>query len=197
LDAKDYAGASNRCIAGAVVLPESPNLKISKWRGQLPFGFLDKKQLEMEGRIRKRQNRGVIVEKVFLSFWNLAQRGRFEGRGFDAKGEPLRHHILRTATSWAYQPGFLSGVATARAGSQCYDHAEPRSWRHMDIFGKQNEIICTLPRGAAGNAAHYRVTAPWEGEGKHLTKDFEAFCDGDHCGRLTIKEREDIIGGEN
>lgn len=58
----------------------------------------------------------------------------------------------------------------------CHDHAEPRTWRHLDAFGKRTEILCSLPRARCkGCDKVWTVPAPWEGKGKHFTKEFEAF----------------------
>lgn len=58
----------------------------------------------------------------------------------------------------------------------CHDHAEARSWRHLDAFGKRTEILCAPPRARCGACRQvWRVPVPWEGEGKHFTRDFEAF----------------------
>lgn len=58
----------------------------------------------------------------------------------------------------------------------CYDHVEPMSWRHLNVFNKECVIVTALPRGKRENdGAIYRVTPPWEGRGKHFTKEFEAF----------------------
>lgn len=58
----------------------------------------------------------------------------------------------------------------------CYDHVEPRTWRHLDAFGKRTELTCALPRGKCAQCGGvFRIKPPWEGEGKHFTRDFEAF----------------------
>jgi len=58
----------------------------------------------------------------------------------------------------------------------CYDHVEPLRWRHLNVFNKESEIVCELPRGECGKCGHiYRVKPPWEGKSKHFTEEFEAF----------------------
>lgn len=58
----------------------------------------------------------------------------------------------------------------------CHDHAEARTWRHLDAFGKRTEILCALPRACCkGCGKVWTVPAPWEGKSKHFTRDFEAF----------------------
>jgi transposase len=58
----------------------------------------------------------------------------------------------------------------------CYDHVEPMGWRHLNVFNKECVIVTALPRGRRQeDGTIYRVTPPWEGRGKHFTKEFEAF----------------------
>jgi len=58
----------------------------------------------------------------------------------------------------------------------CHDHAPVRVWRHLDAFGKRTEILCEPPRARCTACQKvWRVPVPWEGEGKHFTRDFEAF----------------------
>lgn len=58
----------------------------------------------------------------------------------------------------------------------CYDHVEPMGWRHLNVFNKECVIVTALPRGKRHeDGTIYRVTPPWEGRGKHFTKEFEAF----------------------
>ena len=58
----------------------------------------------------------------------------------------------------------------------CHDHAPVRVWRHLDAFGKRTEILCEPPRDRCTACEKvWRVPVPWEGEGKHFTRDFEAF----------------------
>jgi transposase len=58
----------------------------------------------------------------------------------------------------------------------CYDHVEPMGWRHLNVFSKECVIVTALPRGKRQeDGTIYRVTPPWEGRGKHFTKEFEAF----------------------
>jgi transposase len=58
----------------------------------------------------------------------------------------------------------------------CYDHVEPMEWRHLNVFNKECVIVTALPRGKRQeDGTVYRVTPPWEGRGKHFTREFEAF----------------------
>ena len=67
-------------------------------------------------------------------------------------------------------------AACARATVVCHDHTEARVWRHLDAFGKRTELLCAPPRARCGACRHvWRVPVPREGEGKHFTRDFEAF----------------------
>jgi len=63
-----------------------------------------------------------------------------------------------------------------RQSVRCDDNVEALSWRHLNVFNKQSEIVCELPRGRCRECAHtYRVKPPWEGKSKHFTEEFEAF----------------------
>jgi transposase len=67
---------------------------------------------------------------------------------------------------------------SAKCGQRvtCYDHVEPMGWRHLNVFNKECVIVTALPRGKRqADGTVYRVTPPWEGRGKHFTKEFEAF----------------------
>ena len=67
---------------------------------------------------------------------------------------------------------------SAKCGQRvtCYDHVEPMGWRHLNVFNKECVIVTALPRGKRQeDGTIYRVSPPWEGRGKHFTKEFEAF----------------------
>ena len=116
----------------------------------------------------------MIAEQVFHQLLNLG--AGWEVRGVDYEAEASRFVLVigETEKLWPTQvcpqPGCRHRTVT------CYDHADTRSWRHLDVFGKRSEILCAVPRGRCARCAHvYRVPVPWEGEGKHFTKEFEAF----------------------
>lgn len=79
--------------------------------------------------------------------------------------------IQETARLWEQER-----CPKCRRAVRCYDHVEALSWRHLNVFNKQSEILCELPRGRCGECRHtYRVKPPWEGKSKHFTQEFEAF----------------------
>jgi transposase len=76
----------------------------------------------------------------------------------------------------------------------CHDHTEPRVWRHLDAFGKRTEIVCAPPRARCTACRQvWRVPVPWEGEGKHFTRDFEAFA-LTLMREMPMKKAGDILG---
>ena len=92
--------------------------------------------------------------------------------------EPLpgRFTILvrEPAALWPKQRCLV--LTCGRAKVVCHDHVEPRSWRHLDAFGKATQVVCAPPRGRCIDCGKvWRIPGPWAGEGKHFTKDFEAF----------------------
>jgi len=110
--------------------------------------------------------------------------------------EALFHRLLRLGESWAVVECEYAEEANSffvmikettrlwekercpkcRQSVRCYDHVEAMSWRHLNVFNKQSEIVCELPRGRCRECAHtYRVKPPWEGKSKHFTEEFEAF----------------------
>ena len=57
-----------------------------------------------------------------------------------------------------------------------YDHAPERRWRHLNVCQLQSELVCALPRGECQRCRKvYTVRPPWEGRGRGLTQEFEAF----------------------
>ena len=101
--------------------------------------------------------------------------------------------VLReTAKLWAK---LKCPVATcAHHEVVCHDHPEVRVWRHLDAFGKRTELLCAPPRARCGACRHvWRVPVPWEGEGKHCTRDFEAFA-LTLMREMPMKKAGDILG---
>lgn len=116
----------------------------------------------------------MIPEEVFQELLGLGECWVVAGADYEPENNRFVLVIKETEKLW---PGQSCPVATC-AGKPvtCYDHTEVRSWRHLDVFGKKSEILCAVPRGRCSCCGHiYRVPVPWEGEGKHFTKEFEAF----------------------
>jgi transposase len=85
---------------------------------------------------------------------------------------------------------------TTKCGQRvtCYDHVEPMSWRHLNVFNKECVIVTALPRGRRESDGRiYRVSPPWEGRGKHFTKEFEAFA-LTLMREMPVKKAGDILG---
>lgn len=118
----------------------------------------------------------MINEAAFSRLLQLDECWQVLAAEYEAEPEPGRFTIVvrETAALWPKQ---RCPVATcAKEKVVCHDHAETRSWRHLDAFGKPTQVVCAPPRGrcvACGKV--WRIPVPWEGEGKHFTKDFEAF----------------------
>lgn len=75
-----------------------------------------------------------------------------------------------------------------------YDHAPSRQWRHLNVFNHECVLQCALPRSKCQNCGHvYRVRPPWEGKGKHFSKEFEAFA-LTLCREMPVKKASDILG---
>lgn len=63
-----------------------------------------------------------------------------------------------------------------RRKAKFYDHVEPRTWRHLNVFNCECVIECALPRFKCPDCGKtWRVKAPWEGKCKGLSEEFEAF----------------------
>ncbi len=93
------------------------------------------------------------------------------------KTEPEERFFLVLRETDKLWPGLRCPVATCgHPEVVCHDHTEGRVWRHLDAFGKRTELLCAPPRARCKACRHvWRVPVPWEGEGKHFTRDFEAF----------------------
>lgn len=91
--------------------------------------------------------------------------------------EPVERFFLVLRETEKLWPKLKCPVATcAYPAVVCHDHTEARVWRHLDTFGKRTELLCAPPRARCGSCSPvWRVPVPWEGEGKHFTRDFEAF----------------------
>ena len=116
----------------------------------------------------------MIVENVFHQLLGLGEC--WSVTGVDYEPEANRFIIVITETEKLWPSQRCPKPACQCQPITCYDHADTRAWRHLDVFGKKSEILCAVPRGQCTTCGHiYRVKVPWEGEGKHFTKEFEAF----------------------
>ena len=109
--------------------------------------------------------------------------------------EPVERFFLVLRETKKLWPKLTCPVATcAHPAVVCHDHTEARIWRHLDAFGKRTELLCSPPRVRCGACRHvWRVPVPWEGEGKHFTRDFEAFA-LTLMREMPMKKAGDILG---
>ena len=116
----------------------------------------------------------MIAEKVFQDLLGLGEGWAVQGVDYEAEQNRFVIVIQETEKLWPTQ---TCPVETCRQKPVVYkDRADVRSWRHLDVFGKKSETLCLVPRGRCTCCGHiYRVPVPWEGEGKHFSKEFEAF----------------------
>jgi transposase len=109
-------------------------------------------------------------EEVFHQLLGLGESWRVIRTEYETDKSTFVICVQETPKLWEEE--------SAKCGQRvtCYDHVEPMSWRHLNVFNKECVIVTALPRGKRENdGAVYRVTPPWEGRGKHFTKEFEAF----------------------
>jgi transposase len=117
----------------------------------------------------------MIPEKAFERLLGLDEC--WEVGGAEYETEPEERFLLVIHETDQLWSKLVCPIATCQHGKVvCHDHVEPRVWRHLDAFGKRTEILCAPARARCGACRHvWRVPVPWEGEGKHFTRDFEAF----------------------
>ena len=111
----------------------------------------------------------MIVENVFHQLLGLGEC--WSVTGVDYEPEANRFIIVITETEKLWPSQRCPKPACQCQPITCYDHADTRAWRHLDVFGKKSEILCAVPRGQCTTCGHiYRVKVPWEGEGKQDRK---------------------------
>lgn len=117
----------------------------------------------------------MIPEKAFDRLLGLDEC--WEVAAAEYETEPAERFVLFVRETDNLFPKLKCPVPTCRCEKVvCHDHTEVRVWRHLDAFGKRTEIVCTPPRARCTACRKvWRVPVPWEGEGKHFTRDFEAF----------------------
>jgi len=117
----------------------------------------------------------MIAEKAFERLLGLNECWEVVGAEYEEE-EGGRFLIIVRETAKLWPTLKCPESKCASDGITCYDHAPARTWRHMDAFGKKTQVLCEPPRGKCPCCQTvFRVPVPWEGEGKHFTKDFEAF----------------------
>lgn len=111
----------------------------------------------------------MIIEKTFHQVLGLDKSWEVSGVEFKAQENTFVLTVRETPELWKQESQRLKQKVA------CYDHVEVMRWRHLNVFNKESVIECALPRGRTQEGKVYRVTPPWEGMGKHFTKEFEAF----------------------
>lgn len=117
----------------------------------------------------------MIPEKAFERLLGLDECWAVVAAEYET--EPVERFFLVLREPEKLWPKLRCPVATcAHPAVVCHAHTEARVWRHLDAFGKRTELLCAPPRARCGACRHvWRVPVPWEGEGQHFTRDFEAF----------------------
>lgn len=113
----------------------------------------------------------MTPEKLFHELLGLGLNWEVTEARFDHKSQIVHLEIRETPRLW-------ESVSCPKDGGRvfCYDHTEPLTWRHLNVFQHRGEITCRLPRGKCRQDGHvFRVRPPWEGLSTHFTKEFEAF----------------------
>ena len=135
----------------------------------------------------------MIPEKAFERLLGLDECWAVVAAEYETEPEERFFLVLReTDKLW---PGLRCPVATCgHPEVVCHDHTEGRVWRHLDAFGKRTELLCAPARARCKACRHvWRVPVPWEGEGKHFTRDFEAFA-LTLMREMPMKKAGDILG---
>lgn len=130
----------------------------------------------------------MTPEETFHQLLGLGESWRVVRTEYEAAKNTFVICVEETPHLWEQE--------RARCGQRvtCYDHVEPMSWRHLNVFNKECVIVTALPRGKRHeDGTIYRVSPPWEGRGKHFTKEFEAFA-LTLMREMPIKKAGEILG---
>ena len=92
------------------------------------------------------------VEELFHRLLGLGESWEVIGCEYQEKAGSFFVVIKETMWLWEKERCPKCGQAV-----RCYDHVEtmshsaliswPKGWRHLNVFNKQSEILCELPRG--------------------------------------------------
>ena len=87
----------------------------------------------------------MIPEKAFAGLLQLDDRWSVVAAEYET--EPLERFLIVVRETEKLWPSLKCHEVTCGGTSVvCHDHAAPRTWRHLDAFGKRTEILCALPR---------------------------------------------------
>jgi transposase len=132
-------------------------------------------------------------EKLFGELLGLGEAWAVERATFDEAKKVLKLHVRETPKLWASERCPQDGSD----GVVCHDHIRGLRWRHLNVFNKEAEIVCDLPRGRCPTCGKvWRVTPPWEGRAKHFTKEFEAFA-LTLMREMPVKKAAEILGEQD
>ena len=132
-------------------------------------------------------------EELFSDLLRLGDAWTVHRATFDEKNGVLELHVRETPKLWEIERCPHDGSS----GVVCYDHIPGIRWRHLNVFSKEAEIVCDLPRGCCPQCRKvWRVTPPWEGRAKHFTKEFEAFA-LTLMREMPVKKAADILGEQD
>ncbi|HEU4345300.1 MAG TPA: ISL3 family transposase [Candidatus Binatia bacterium] len=117
----------------------------------------------------------MIPEKAFERLLGLDEC--WEVTAAEYESEPVERFVLIIGETEKLWPKLVCPDPKCTCTKVvCHDHAPVREWRHLDAFGKRTVLLCEPPRARCTACEKvWRVPVPWEGEGKHFTRDFEAF----------------------
>ena len=117
----------------------------------------------------------MIPEKAFARLLGLDECWEVSAAEYET--EPVDRFLLVLHETEKLWPKLKCPVATCcHDRIVCHDHSDGRRWRHWDAFGKRTPILCAPPRARCIACRHvWQVPLSWAGEGKHFTRDFEAF----------------------
>lgn len=112
----------------------------------------------------------MTPEQTFHQLLGLGEGWQVVRTEYEAENNTFVICVAETPKLWEEESAKWKQRVT------CYDHVEPMGWRHLNVFNKECVIVTALPRGKRHEDGRgYRVSPPWEGRGKHFTKEFEAF----------------------
>jgi transposase len=132
----------------------------------------------------------MTPEKLFHELLGLGECWAVERSTFDVGKSVVELYVRETPTLWEKERCPKDGSA----GVVCHDHVRGLRWRHLNVFNKEAEIVCDLPRGRCPTCGTvWRVTPPWEGRAKHFTKEFEAFA-LTLMREMPVKKAAEILG---
>ena len=132
-------------------------------------------------------------EKLFSELLGLGPAWAVEDATFKAENNIVELRVKETPELWKIERCPHDGSD----GVTCHDHIRGLRWRHLNVFNKEVEIVCDLPRGKCPKCGKvWRVTPPWEGRAKHFTKEFEAFA-LTLMREMPVKKAAEILGEQD